>query len=72
MRFRSKKIKFCQTLKQKFYNLSDSELKIIQRVRFQNEIFTMRYILKLDIFFKSTILMKNIFLKSTILNKNFF
>ena len=44
MRFRSKKFKSCQILKQIIYNVSDFELKVLQRVRPQNKNFTTRQI----------------------------
>ena len=53
-----------------FYNVSDSQIKLLQRVRLWNKNFTMRQILKKKTFSKSTILKKNVFLESTISEKN--
>ena len=51
-----------------FYNVSDSELNSLQRVRFWIKNFTTRQIFK-NIFYKNTILKKKLILKSTILKK---
>ena len=52
-----------------FYNASDFELKILQRVRFWIKFFTTRQFLKKNNFLKSMFLKKKLFLKSTILKK---
>ena len=58
-----------QILEKNFYNVSDSDLKFLQRVRFRNKIFTTRQILQEYIYLKSMILKKKIFFKSTSLKK---
>ena len=57
-----------QILVKIFYNVSDSESKFLQRVRFSNNYFKTRQILKKRIL-ESTILRRKLILKSTILNK---
>ena len=61
-----------QISEKKFQNLTDFELKILQRVRFSIRIFTTRLILMKSFFKESMILKRKIFLKSTILKKNYF
>ena len=55
-----------------FYNVSDSELKFLQHVRFRIKIFTTRQILKKYIYKKHDFEEKNVFQKHEFEEKNNF
>ena len=55
-----------QILEKNFYNVSDSDLKFLQRVRFRNKVFTVRQVLKKYMYLKSMILKKKYFSKARV------
>ena len=61
-----------QISEKKFQNLSDFELKLLQRVRFRIKNSTTRQILNEIIFLKSLILKNKIILKSMVVNEKVF